>query len=677
MNPEEFCKAHLGQDPGGIFEVQIERVWSYLIRREAGEMRPGADDVFTAFHKSGLVPQWLILSIQPSLAQPSLAQPSLANCPADAALATAYGLAVCFAACIFPQRTLMEITQLDLRLTAFLDFYQNLQALQESGERDEELTAAISQRFLNFPNPMQREEFDELAAELSAVPALYHQNEEEVRARKNGAALYLATCYPEQIERIHARWSNEREALHSVTKDFYLPPSCVGKKIRSLASPEAFKKASYLEYLARQSAHNHMPPGLNGAEERLQEKVIEFWETQRNKLISGFPYFSFQSNFATWWRQVLKNWDWEPWEVECGVESLPQAPAPPPDEDEEETWEVNLTTLRAWREGYRFLRLTFTRLRAGEDHEELRRALDEFWTHRLLTVLGGGAVTMKVQDIAKKFVNLGGNIINNLSHRLRARNQAYSRARIKRQSNNDIYQRQQESRKKWAWKRPRKSEDFDKEKAATFTVASLARATLPEFTFLWAFTAQVFLRPRVDRRHAEQWRFDRYARELWHWVTDPLFAGLIEHGARSGRQVDDIARRAMRSDGAFGGLVSELLSFQSEDGLDEYLRRRDPARYAKEETAARQLIARLIGPAGLCACGEEAMQRWKAMMDQINGAHWIIPVWYVTFVERIADDNALLERLVVDKPERGPVLRLAQAMRACGATSAPRGGERS
>jgi len=690
MNPREFCEAHLGRDPGGIFVAQIERVWSYLIGRETGKMRSEAGDVFALFRKNHLVPPRLILS--PKLPQDDRSagvrlEPSRQPIEqtsgvrqddhlAEVALTPAGWLAVCFAACIFPQRAQMEKTQLDLRLPEFLDFYR---ALRERGSQDEALTAAITPRFLSLPGSMPQAEFDELVTELSAVPAMYHKEEDddEVRARKNGAALYLATCHPEQIERIRARWRNERPALRSVTTDFYRPPSCVGEEIRSLASPEAFRKASYLEYLAKRSAHAHMPQGLGGAEERLQEKVIEFWDTQRNKLTSGFPYFSFQSSFITWWRQVLRYWDWK-WIEENPLPSTP-LPAPPlnEDEDEEETWEVNLTTLRAWREGHRFLRLTFTRLRAGEDHEELRRALDEFWTHRLLKVLSLEKAAMKVKDIAEKFATLGGNIINNLSHRLRARNQAYSRARIKRQSNDGIYQRQQESRKKWAEKRPSpgKSEDFDKEKAATFTVASLARAAPLEFTFLWAFTAQVFLRPRVDGRHAEEWRFDRYARELWHWVTEPLFAGLIEYGAQSGRQVDAIARRAMQSDGPFGGLISELMSFRNEDGLDEYLRRRDPARYAKEETAARQLIAGLIGPVGLCACGEEAMQRWKAMMDGINGAHWIIPVWYVTFVERVTDDDGLLERLAVDKPERGPVLKLAREMRACGATSAPRGGE--
>lgn len=691
MSPQEFCKAHLGLDPGGIFAVQIERVWSYLIRREAGKLQSGTDDVFALFRKNYLVPERLILS--PKLPQNDRSMAAALelfrqrskqtrsvqqrDLLADIALTPAGWLAACFIACIFPQRAQTEKTQLDLRLPRFLEFYQTL---QERGAQANELITETAWRFLNLSHPMSQEEFDELTAELSAVPAMYHQeNEDEVRARKNGAALFLATCYPEQIERILAGWRDERLALRSVTKDYYRPPSCVDQKIHSLASPEAFRNASYLEYLAKRSAHDHMPQGLNGAEERLREKVIEFWEKQHDKLTSGFPYFSFQSSFITWWRQVLRNWDWEPWGGnEDEVELLPQPPLPPPDEEEEEeeTWDVNFTTLRAWREGHRFLRLTFTRRKTGEDHEELRRALDKLWTHRLFKALSLEKAAVRIKEVAEEFVNLGGSIINNLSHRLRARNQAYSWARIKRWSNDAIYQRQQESRKKWNKKRPGKSkgEDFDKEKAATFTVASLARAVPLEFTFLWAFTAQVFLRPRVDGRHADEWRFDRYARELWHWVTDPLFAGLVEYGAQSGRLVDAMALRAMRSDGPFGALLSELMSFQNEDGLDGYLRRREQAMYAREEAVARQLIAGLIGSAGLCACGEEAMRRWKAMMDPINGAHWIIPVWYVTFVERITDDDPLLERLVVDKPERGPVLRLAREMRACGATTAPGGG---
>lgn len=693
MSPQEFCNAHPDSDPGGIFAVQIERVWAYLIRREAERLQPGGEDVFTLFRKNHLVPERLILSPKLPQNDRSIAaalelfrqrsKQTLAARQKDLlmniALTPAGWLAACFIACIFPQRAQTEKTQLDLRLPKFLEFYRTLQALQERGAQAGELITDAARRFLNLSCPVPQEEFDELITELSAIPAMYHQEkEDEVRARKNGAALFLATCYPEQIERILAGWRVERPALRSVTRDYYRPPSCVDQKIHSLASPEAFRSASYLEYLTKRSAHDHMPQGLNGAEERLQEKVIEFWEKQHDKLTSGFPYFSFQSSFITWWSQVLRNWDWAPWGGnEDEVVLLPQPSSSTlGEEEEEEEWEVNFTTLRAWREGYRFLRMTFTRRNAGEDHEELRRALDKLWTHRLFRALSLEKAAVRIKEVAEEFVSLGGFIINNLSHRLRARNQAYSWARIKRRSNDAIYQRQQESRRKWNKKRPARGEgeDFDKEKAATFTVASLARAVPLEFTFLWAFTAQIFLRPRVDGRHADEWRFDRYARELWHWVTDPLFAGLVEHGARSGRLVDAIALRAMQSDGPFGALLSELMGFQNDDGLDGYLRRRDPASYAREEAAARQLIVGLIGSAGLCACGDAAMRRWKAMMDPINGAHWIIPVWYVTFVERIADDDSLLKRLVVDTPERGPVLRLAREMRVCGATAESGGG---
>src|SRR5205085_8806867 len=130
--------------------------------------------------------------------------------------------------------------------------------------------------------------------------------------------------------------------------------------------------------------------------------------------------------------------------------------------------------------------------------------------------------------------------------------------------------------------------------------------TPPEHTLLWAFTAYLFLHPKVNKKWSDPWDFKRYVRELWHWLGEEGFDEALGCGVESNSRANNVAASALAAS-PFDGLLAELRQFPTESALDAYLAQRD---FSYHQEATRKLLQQLLGANGLQLYLADSLHRW-------------------------------------------------------------------
>lgn len=648
--------------------LQLERVLCYLTDAEQQSATTNPDDISSVFRARGLVPSRLL---QASHRITLTAQPKSTLNPET--------LALCFAACAFPQRAFqMGETELELRVAAFQRFLLMSGCSTATPAFSDDWSTAAQPLFTgSTAATLSLEERLSLLADLSASErGLEIEARRETNERLNGVVLYLATCGPELVERTIAPWRSDASLVQYFRKFLPAPPSCLVHQDQSASrSPdwgtvrsrllqlfpdepeECHSSAVILEQMVWKEARRWLPASL------VRQRVEDFWESMWDKLISGFPYYAFRSRFTWWWRQCLQTFRFSDYRLRSQREFDDTITAGTLVEQDSSPGHLAATPeiLRIFREGYRLVRTTFFRRpdkqqasrgqweSQAQTNEQLRRALDSIWYERLQQQLSEELRPSLVKDIAARFPELGAHTINNLSHRLRMRIWAYALARLSRLSNSQIL-----TARRPQYKAP---SDIGKYplagQPAVLTIASLVRMIPSDQSLLASFTSHIFLRPLVEPQRPDKWVFKGYLAELWHWLRDQTFREALDTGAERGALADQALARALQ-ESPFVELLEKLTSSATES---EWLRFIE-AELTAERTAALTLLARVLGEGGRDAFEESAIRLWRRKAKM----HWLVPVWYLTFIEQL-DESELLARLRVDSSEVEAVSELARAMR--------------
>lgn len=716
-----LCKTLLGPQQPEAMAVHLERV----VFRVAGEGHADAtrtpEDVWRLFKRNRRLPDPLVLACQ-ALAAELPAPP--AGC-----IEPERSLSLCFAAAAYPQTASgMLETELHSRLQAFLGVYLTLgNASAATTCHSDAVVAAL--RAANRP---VLDEDTALDAQLSptALRGLLldltggerlrrDESLAEQDARACGAALYLCTCTLEHLRSpILERWQSEGAFLDYMRRCLFEPPSCITRQDMepdrwpSWDSVRDRMKAVYpneedvhhdagiiLERMVRRNVREWFPQ----AEPTLVSQIaLDFWQEHHDKLVSGFPYYAFRSRFPCFWKQCLLNHlralvrtvalnvqvDPEVLERLRRLRELmrqrrearerqrhaPPAVPPPVEPSVVTVTGLTLDELRHYREIFRVIRPNFypeqkrrpnpTPQQRAADNEAYRRfVVDPVWFHRLEHQITGDGLAARsaktITDDAKRLaqIQLTENAIYTVCRRLKLRVMACDLARRERLSNMQIRD----------WKEPKNGKTPFLDEAVILTPASLARIIPLEHTPFWAFTVHLFLYPLIEVQHPDPWNFARYVRELWHWVTEPWFAAAVTQGKKDGSRANDAAAEAATQD-LFRTLLEELRGLRSYEELEHHLNTRA---LHSEEALALATVDRVLGHGWRCTCSPDSIDQLKELCP--NAHHWIVPVWYLTVVERLTNEQ-LFQRLKVDEPDRRTVLGLAEAIHrclACKQTSVP------
>ena len=703
------CQLLIERAPSEAFAIHIARVLARITPKTEWEKIHTPHEAIDAFRRKGLIPPHLVALFATS--QPTDGPPAEA-------------MAVSFAACLYPQRayqlrplrsseTIDEMpqiheTELHARLAAFQEVCEALKASKPEGLSPFQhvmrgLTAVgrLPQTVVveGTLHTLSQNHINAFLSDLSAAELTKHvsledprQVQQEQEERRLAATLYLATCSQETIPRIWKIWRDEAAFFRYVRQDLVVPPSrVVGWHASSSDQPTGPRDDDRPDWktihakLCRNfpEASNHHEAGIS-LERKVWERASEvtspsadqitvFWELLCEKLNSGFPYYAFRSRFAQWWKQCVRNGQFDqkekPTEKIDAIQDSRKQPSKSEEPTETECPEPELElekALRFVREGYRLVRSTFFERSSArsvddkegwEKNEQLRKVVDALWSRYLAQLLGHKSPE-KITDLAKQF-HLTKNTLYTLNRRLHIRLEVHTRARYNRLSNLEILQaeRPPDRERRGATKTPYAEE------TGVLPIASLARAIPHEHTLLWVFTARVFLHPKIEPQHTDSWSFRRYVRELWSWVNDGQFDEIVRRGAIRGNRADTLAFSAMQRE-PLRTLLEELRGYQTERALEEdYLPHRG---FEKEQSAAMALLRELVGDGGLHACQEASLRRWQQLLGHI-GTHWVVPIWYLTFVEQV-DKEALLYQLKVDTVEERAVVHLFQEMAALRAT---------
>ena len=588
-------------------------------------------------------------------AQPDQAEPPPAEAPAGGEVAEAAA------------ENAIDDETLKMRVQSFARHFSALSSFTPNG------AAAWLRSTDLLPEDFALDEIAGLLGDLTATDRITtsagpYEGEERVC----GAAFYLSSCHPESIARICKTWRAEAAFVRFVRGQLMSPPSEITgdasygaayplwTRIRNglegkvaNAPPGHFEYAISLEQSAWKQAR--LPRQRQRFSERdIPELLARFWAAHHDKLISGFPYYAFRSRFGRWWRQCAINW----W-----MEARPESSAPPPVQPISRT--ISPHFLRNVREGYRLVRTTIFKrpqpsapdLNQTAMIETQRRAADEIFHYHIAEGVDGARLRDRLREVAARYPELGEHAINDLSVRLRARLRAYLLARMQPWSNVEI------GAQKSAVQRRGAGRTLGQE-PGVFTLTSLARLVPEDRTLLWVFTAHVFLRPLIDPPHADSWSFARYLRELWWWLGDAQFEAAVRRAAAAGSRADLAACQAMQAP-PLRDLIATLKSFQTEGEVENYLSAADPQ---PAEAAARQQVEALVGGGATMAETTARMRTWRKQA----ALHWIVPVWYLVFVERLGADGGdpfdtrkLTYRLIVDPDEAETVIGLYDAMAGC------------
>jgi hypothetical protein len=584
-------------------------------------------------------------------ARAELASAAAGNQPPCDRVALAGGLAVCFAASAYPQRVSQMINaSLAWRVEAWLDEFLRL---RRSG-----CTLPAVGRLPGTVPP------GEFLSVLGAAAITCDAGDSALRS--SGAALYLASCYQEEIDRIVELWRTEAPILNFFRKWLSSPPSWTVREDRSKRkSPDwgrvrsalaaycpgetsaLVDQAIILEQMVWNASRQYLEPDM------LMQVVQEVWDQLWTKLTSGFPYYTFRSRFTWWWKQCLHH----------AFQRRRDRLIEPEKAEElsivETRRELTPDMLRCVREGYRLVRTTFygQRPQAGNaapagrgrkpprsaaqvirDNEKVREVLDAVWLHRIRCRVADYAGEQEmVQQIAGQFPQINPNTIDTYCRRLRLRLWAYQLARLERFSNAEILSsdpaaaRARGDPRKVSWESV----------GAVPSIAALARAVLPDHTLLWAFAAHVYFHELVDPSHPDPWTFPRFLRELWYWVNDGTLEDAIRQGSLDGSAVDTTALHAIAGP-HFKEVLCALQECEDVHQVDERIREAKAAgRCATCKAQASTVLEDFAGAAVFGACDKTAFKKWKAVVGGNNG-HWIIPVWYLTVIEQVDEKQVRL-----------------------------------
>jgi hypothetical protein len=440
----------------------------------------------------------------------------------------------------------MEEREIVLRARSFIRFHQQLISLGALSPKHSSLIASGAILPEALSESFSRDEITLLLSDLCAGRWVSHPDSEEGlcerEARLAGAVFHLSTCYPEMIRRMRGPWMSEAGFVRHFSAYFHTSPSDIAgegderhpqwsrvrSRLESLLKYEAAEIQERAELLDRaiileQSVRNHMLARM--AIEEVGYRVGKFWEFIREKLLSGFPYYAFRSRFVYWWNQCANVYPWPPMPVFAPeIPDLPAESRPAPEDDA-----LTPQQLRLLREGYRFVRATFFPREYGKadnaqpvDHahenERYRQALDDIWHNRLQAV----AEKLDVEQLIERHSFLNEKTIYVLILRIRERMQAYTLARIGGRTNKRILSMISGG------------EIPQERRPVLLTIASLARMIPPDWTMLGAFTAHLFLYPKVSPQRPAPLPFHRYLSELWWWINDETFDEAIEWGSAAG-----------------------------------------------------------------------------------------------------------------------------------------------
>ena len=653
----QICRRLVGpglQDP---FGGQLERVLRQLLPLDSQPPASEPPDsnheerdekrVVAAIKRGRLLP--------PSLIDGFKARASDLAGRSDGAPITPWVAAVCFAVSAFPRRAhQMQGRELELRMDAFLPVLTH-------------------QVFPTGSAPAL-----DLLADLSAAEA----SASEAAERRDGARLFLATCYPYMRKRIEQWWESERELVRFLRSQMLCVPSrltddnwpptqlprraCWARVVAGLrdklprANPEQLMLAVELEQRTWRAGRRAHWLSMT----QLAHAVESFWERMLDKLSSGFPYYPFLSQLSTWWQQHL----YGPLDDHRQIPTVPIAfledelPARPEPHGEELSNPVlEPEQLRWFREGYRLVRSTFfrrpTRDSSGEErtNEELRRAADMIWYARLERKIDGELPGQMIRQIVDEFPGLTEQTISSVCHRLRLRIWAYTLSRIKGMSDAEIRWTRIPERLRHQSASPFPLADD----SASSTVANLARTAAKEHTLLWALTARLWLHPKVDPRRPDPCPYRRYLGELWCWVIDDTLNSALMRGANDGSRVDREILAALDSD-PLAPLLADLRARKNRQQLDEFLANRSLRQEKMERKAIRKIVRRLAGIRGLHTGCRRILRQWKRTV----GTQLLIPIWYSSVLQQLGQ-QAFLARLKIPAAEHDGPARVSEGMKQC------------
>jgi hypothetical protein len=636
-------------------------------------------------------------------------------------------LALCFAACTFPERAFQMDTTVEIpaRADAFievLDFLRSDSAAADLAAID------LAERLLTnrgvLPQELASSSRVRLLEDLSASEAIENDWLGTIaRAdRRNGAALFLATSRADRTPRLLANWQQEGEFLQTLRDRICITPLDFARQVSSLRQRPEWEGVKEEASKALESVPG---PHLDSAIVLTQmawnkvsalrldmpsDHVSDFWSVQMAKLSSGFPYFAFLSRFTFWWRQCLFTHSFRRSDAELPDDDTLGAGIPA-------EAGLSLDFLRSVRESYRLVRTTFFRradcrsASAGEpedaagDNEQVRRALDALWYERLQRLDQDEEDPEMVKDIARRFPDLDLQTIANLSHRLPIRMQACVLARRFHLSNAEILSFKKSSRTETG----EPVDEFPYRSESGFLpITSIIRGLPLERSLLWAFASHAVLFPAVVPQRPDPWTLTRLLRELWFWLDPPPpegpppaaaspptlsplraeasnsatgIAPRVEPSApcvtRTGVQAHTAAPEPMPvvpwdELPAQGARAAAALRDDPRlrETLLDLLRCTDPAQVEAwqppvSSAALEPLVCQLLATFP----GEDPLRLFrKQALTELRRAcaqanHWIVPVWYYRFVEGKAEGS--FASFLGNEPASVPKLNgLTRAMRA-------------
>jgi hypothetical protein len=659
-----LCRALAAGCASQPLVVQIERVLSHITTDEEREAIEEPRQVVAAFRARKLIPPRLIEMFEKYL-EPAKAEPA----PTPRALV----MAICFAACAYPQRAFsMAPHECSLRVKAFLQAHRAIEIIDfgDKTHSDQIIVGLVVAGRL--PKRMPLEQLKELLSDLSAAEMVSRQTpeiaERQTEERLSGSALYLTTCYRASIARICKNWRQDSRLLGYLRRYMTTLPSITTNqsygdidetritaglaRLLPVEPAEYHRQAYILERTARAEAHRWVEPGL------VTERAAEFWEEVFKKLICGFPYFAFRSRYGYWFKQVAGRHNFS----QNRFDSFDDLRGGGATEDPMPADGFSRQRFLQLRQGYRLIRTTFfqrgDKKKAAEEtkehareNEKPRRLVDTIWQCRVQELMDDDMSPGSLKEIIKLFPDIPRGTIDVFNRRVQLRMKAYYLARVERLSNSKI------RAARLPLKRAREVKPLGSEKGL-LTIATLARAVPPDRTLLWAFTAHVFLHPRIEPQRPDPWTFKRYVGELWRWVRQEDFYDATEPIIAGTGRADRAAQSAMR-ESPFKELLRDLRRLRTEEELEDYLAERD---FVCERQAALDLLIKLAGASALESCREEALDQYRRLIGR-EGYHWIVPVWYLAVVERL-DLGQILTQLKVDNDEMEAVAGLYKEIRA-------------
>jgi hypothetical protein len=361
-------------------------------------------------------------------------------------------LALCFAACVFPNRySHMPRRRRIVRLTCFCQSF--LRALA-----GDDIAEYVLNEVIPGPHRGPKEQFLD---DLAAVPWGRPPSPEE---RRNGVALYVSTLGSHDLERMWENWSDDADIVRFIKNELNTCPSnmCINAVTRKGDTYTLNSRAIIEDLRRRAQAY----PGLNvvlilrlehylwrsierakgfRSDSTKSQAAESMWEQLWDSLVSGFPYYDYRAHFQWWWRQAsMKGEVYLPDSQPAVLDNLQDdfqdndsEGAPPPIGDDHP--QITISLLRFAREGLFFVVSTFMALRPHEkgpyknvrglvDQIRLRRFLTHLWCFHFAPRLVDVKHSETIDVIADKH-SVKVKTAHTYSRRMNQRYQAYTLAR--------------------------------------------------------------------------------------------------------------------------------------------------------------------------------------------------------------------------------------------------------